>query len=174
MRTLVLDPLPSQLEELLEQRRRTGVDKHDEVWEGVYHVIPGPDIAHALVAQQLAVLLDAPARANGLVVSTEFNLGVSKDNYRVPDLGVHRDPQLTVWVPTAAIAVEVLSPDDDTWKKLPFYARHRVDELLIVDPADRSVTWLGLHGGEYRPIEHSGVLAMGASALTEQIDWPQG
>jgi hypothetical protein len=174
MRTLVLDPPPPQLEALLEQRRRTGTDKHDEVWEGVYHMIPGPDIAHALVAQQLAVLLDAPARAHGLVVSTEFNLGSNKDNYRVPDLGVHRNPQPAVWVPTAAIAVEVLSHDDDTWKKLPFYARHEVDELLIVDPTDRSVTWLALREGEYRPIEHSGVLDLSASALVEQIDWPQG
>jgi Putative restriction endonuclease len=174
MRTLVLDPSPPQLEALLEQRRRTGVDKHDEVWEGVYHMIPGPDIAHALVAQQLAVLLDAPAHANGLVVSTEFNLGSNKDNYRVPDLGVHHNPQLAVWMPTAVIAVEVLSADDDTWKKLPFYARHEVDELLIVDPANRSVTWLGLHEGEYRPIDRSMVLDMDASALAEQIDWPRG
>jgi Uma2 family endonuclease len=173
MRTLVLDPPPPQLEEFLEQRRRTGADHHDEVWEGVYHMIPGPDLAHALVAQQLAVLLDAPARAHGLVVSTEFNLG-AKDDYRVPDLGVHRNPQLAVWIPTAVIAVEVLSPDDDTWKKLPFYARHEVDELLIVDPADRSVTWLALREGEYRPIDHSGVLDLSASALAQQIDWPQG
>jgi hypothetical protein len=174
MRTLVLDPPPPQLEALLEQRRRTGTDKHDEVWEGVYHMIPGPGIAHALAAQQLAVLLDAPARAHGLVVSTEFNLGSNKDNYRVPDLGVHRNPQLAVWVPTAAITVEVLSPDDDTWKKLPFYAQHEVDELLIVDPAERSVTWLALREGEYRPVEHSQVLDLSASALVEQIDWPQG
>ena len=115
-------------------------------------MIPVAGIAHSLVAAQLAVLLDAPARANGLLVGAEFNLG-SKENYRVPDLGVHRDPQLAVWVPTAAIAVEILSPDDDTWKKLPFYAQHEVDELLIVDPADRSVTWLALREGEYRPIE---------------------
>jgi Uma2 family endonuclease len=173
MRTLVLDPPPPQLEALLEQRRRTGTDRHDEVWEGVYHMIPVGGIAHSLVAQQIGVLLDAPARANGLVVGLEFNLG-SKDDYRVPDLGVHRDPQLAVWVPTAAIAVEVLSPDDDTWKKLPFYARHEVDELLIVDPAERSVTWLARHEGEYRPIDHSEVLDLSAAALAERIDWPRG
>jgi len=171
MRTLVFDPPPPQLEALLDQRRRTGTDRHDEVWEGVYHMIPVAGIVHSLVAAQLAVLLDAPARASGLVVGTEFNLGV-KDNYRVPDLGVHRNPQPAVWVPTAAIAVEILSPDDDTWKKLPFYAQHEVDELLIVDPADRSVTWLALREGEYLPIEHSAILDLGASGLVERIDWP--
>ena len=54
----------------------------------------------------------------------------------MPDLGVHREPQLESWVPTAAIAVEILSPGDDTWAKLPFYAQRDVDELLIVDPAE--------------------------------------
>ncbi len=173
MRTLVLDPPPPQLQELIAQRQRTGVDRHDEVWEGVYHMIPVAGIVHSLVAAQLAELLGAPARANGLVVGTAFNLG-SKDNYRVPDLGVHRDPQLAVWVPTAAIAVEILSPDDDTWKKLPFYARHEVDELLIVDPAEHSVTWLALREGEYRPSDRSAILDLGASALAERIDWPDG
>jgi Uma2 family endonuclease len=171
MRTLVLDPPPPQLQELIEQRRRTGVDRHDEVWDGVYHMIPVAGITHSLVAQQLGVLLDAPAHAKGLVVSSEFNLG-AKDDYRVPDLGVHREPQLKARVPTAAIAVEILSPEDDTWKKLPFYAQHEVDELLIVDPSDRSVTWFALREGEYRQVDRSEILDLGATALAEGIDWP--
>jgi Uma2 family endonuclease len=79
-----------------------------------------------------------------------------------------------VWVPTAAIAVEILSPDDDTWKKLPFYAQHEVDELLIVDPAERSVRWLALREGEYRPVDRSEILDLTADALAERIDWPNG
>ena len=173
MRTLVLDPPPPALQELIEQRRRTGADRHDEVWEGVYHMIPGPNIGHALIAAQLAVLLDAPARANRLLVSTEFNLGAN-NNYRVPDLGVHREPRLGARVPTAAIAVEVLSPGDDTWEKLPFYAQHKVDELLIVDAIGHSVTWLALREGEHRPIDHSEILDLGAAALAARIDWPRG
>jgi len=173
MRTLVLDPPPPQLQELIEQRRRTGADRHDEVWEGVYHMIPAAGFGHSLIAAQLAVLLDAPARANGLLVGVEFNLGV-KDDFRVPDLGVHREPGFGAWVPTAAIAVEVASPGDDTWEKLPFYARHKVDELLIVDPAGESVTWLGLDSGEYRALERSGLLDLSSSTLAEQIDWPRG
>lgn len=171
MRTLVLDPSPPQLQALIEQRQRTGTDLHDEVWEGVYHMIPVAGVGHSLIAAQLATLLGTPARANGLVVGAEFNLG-GKDDYRVPDLGVHRDPAPAVWASTAAVAVEVLSPDDDTWKKLPFYAQHEVEELLIVDPGERSVTWLALREGEYRPIERSEVLDLSASSPAEQIDWP--
>jgi Uma2 family endonuclease len=173
MPTLVLDPPPPQLQELLERRRRTGADRHDEVWEGVYHMIPSANIVHSLVAQQLAVLLDAPARANGLVVGLEFNLG-TKNNYRVPDLGVHSEPQLGIRVPTAAIVVEILSPEDETWEKLPFYAEHRVDELLIVDPVSHSVAWFALRDGEYRPAERSEILGESASELAERIDWPRG
>jgi Uma2 family endonuclease len=171
MRTLVLDPPPPQLQELLERRRQTGADRHDEVWEGVYHMIPAPGTAHSFVAHQLAVLLDAPAGADGFVVSAEFNLG-ARDDCRVPDLGVHRERRLGTWIPTAAIVVEVLSPQDDTWEKLQFYAVHGVDELLVVDPSSRSVTWLALHEGEYRPIDQSQIIDLSASLLSSLIDWP--
>jgi hypothetical protein len=38
---------------------------------------------------------------------------------------------------------------------------------LVLDPP----RWLELVGEEYRPIERSGPI-LGASDLTEQIDWP--
>lgn len=171
MRTLVLDPPPPQLEELLERRRRMGADRRDEVWVGVYHMVPSPGGPHSLIVQQLAVLLDAPARAAGLRVSVEFNMGV-KDDFRMPDLGVHREGPLGVWIATAAIAVEVLSREDETWEKLPFYAEHGVDELAIVNPEARSVTWLALRDGEYRPADRSEIIDLSASDLADRIDWP--
>jgi Uma2 family endonuclease len=171
MHTLVLDPPPDELEELLERRRRVGADRHDEVWAGVYHMVPSPDTAHSLIVSRLVVLLDAPARAAGLCATVEFNMGV-KDDFRVPDLGVHRGTPHGVWVPTAAIAVEVLSPRDETWEKLPFYAEHGVDELVIVDPRAHSVTWLALGEGEYRPVDRSEIVDLGASDLADGIDWP--
>jgi hypothetical protein len=68
--------------------------------------------------------------------------------------------------------LEIVSPNDRTWEKLPFYAKHDVDELLIVDPQQRSVDWLALAEGEYRPVERSGVIELGPAELAEQIDWP--
>jgi hypothetical protein len=50
---------------------------------------------------------------------------------------------------------------------LAFYAAHDVDEVLIVDPRLRSASWLGLDGGEYRPIECSRLVALGAQGLAE-------
>jgi hypothetical protein len=40
--------------------------------------------ALSLIVQQLAVLLDSPARAAGLCASVAFNMGV-KDDFRIPD-----------------------------------------------------------------------------------------
>jgi hypothetical protein len=68
--------------------------------------------------------------------------------------------------------VEIISPGDRTPEKLPFYAAHQVDEVLIVNPLERTVRWLGLSGGEYRPLEHSGLIELGPGELAGQIDWP--
>jgi Uma2 family endonuclease len=101
-----------------------------------------------------------------------FNLGDSEEDFRVPDGGLHRPGAGELWHPTAALVVEIVSPDDESWQKLPFYAAHQVDEMLIVDPAERAVHWLTLTGGEYRPIERSSLIDLGPSDLAEHIDWP--
>ncbi|MHB8691966.1 MAG: Uma2 family endonuclease [Solirubrobacteraceae bacterium] len=173
MPTLVLGPPPPELAALLERRRRAGVDRLDEVWQGVRHMVPGPSFEHARVAQQLAVLLDGPARAAGLVPTmSEFNLGEGEHDFRVPDGGLHRPGAAGVWLSTAALVVEILSPGDESWQKLPFFAAHHVDEVLIVDPAERTVTWLALRDGEYAPVGRSGLIELGPTELAEQLDWP--
>ncbi len=74
--------------------------------------------------------------------------------------------------PWQPLVVEIVSPGDETWQKLPFYAAHKVDEVLIADPQTRAVNWLGLAGGEYGPIERSGLIDLGRDELAERIDWP--
>jgi hypothetical protein len=149
------------------------VDRLDEVWEGVRHMVPGPSIEHADLSQQLAVLLDGPARAAGLrPTMSEFNVGESEHDFRVPDGGLHRPGASGVWQPTAALIVEILSPGDESWQKLPFYAAHDVDEILIVDPSEQTVAWLGLRDGEYRPIERSALIDLGPATLAQRLRWP--
>jgi Uma2 family endonuclease len=171
--TLVMDPPPAEFEALLEQRRRWHADLHDEVWEGVYRMMPAAGEAHWRLDEQLAELLRPLARAAGLVSSGEFNLG-EPSNYRVPDRGLHRPEVRGDWRPTVALVVEIVSPGDESWQKLPFYAAHHVDEVLIVDPATRKVDWLVLNEGKYQPIERSGLIDLGVSNLAERIDWPGG
>jgi Uma2 family endonuclease len=173
MATLVLGTPPPELEALLERRRQAGVDRLDEVWQGVLHVVPGPSFEHARITQQLAVLLDGPARTAGLLPAMgEFNLGESEHDFRVPDGGLHRPGAAGVWLKTAAVVVEILSPGDESWQKLPFYAEHHVDEVLLVDPAERTVTWLALHDGQYEPVKASRLIELGPAELAEQLDWP--
>ena len=170
---MVKDPPPAGFEELLQRRRELGQDVLDEVWEGVYVMNPAPSEGHADVAQQLAELLGPAARAAGLWPRMSiFNLGEA-DDYRVPDGGLLRERLNRVRAPTAALVIEIVSPDDDTWNKAPFYAKRGVDELLIVDLQTRRVDWLGLDpGGEYRAIARSRLIELGPAELAEHLDWP--
>jgi Uma2 family endonuclease len=172
MRTLLPDPLPTEVEALLARRRQWGADTHDEVWEGVLHVVPAPSGEHSTLGAQVKALLREPAARAGLVVSDEFNVGEGNNDFRVPDGGLHRSKPRGVWFSTAALVLEVLSPEDDTWEKLPFYAAHHVEEILIVDPDTRRVHWLALTSGEYKPTEHSSLIDLGPAELSQRIDWP--
>ena len=173
MRTVVLGQ-PTELTQWLERRRALGQDRFDEMWEGEYHVAPAPRYAHGQVAAQLILLLTPVAKAAGLVGTTEFNLGASPDSYRVPDAGFHRSPPPadTIYIPTAAIVVEVLSPDDETYAKFDFYADHDVEEIVVADPARRLVQFWRLAAQSYSETTWSRLLEIRASDLTDQIDWP--
>jgi Uma2 family endonuclease len=172
--TLVLDdPPPRELRELLERRKRSGLHRLDEVWEGVLHMVPAPSHGHASISQQLAELLGPLARASGLEPTmAELNLGEDMEDFRVPDGALHRPGATGTWHPTAALVVEIVSPGDESWQKLPFYAAHDVDEVLIVDPQERTVHWLALDGGEYRETPRSALIELGPTELAEQLAWP--
>jgi Uma2 family endonuclease len=172
MRTLVLDPPTAGLDKLLERRRRSGLDRLDEIWEGVLHMVPAPTDGHGDIESQLHRIIGAPAKQAGLRMIGQSNLGESEHDFRVPDSALHRPGGAGTWHPTAALVIEIVSPGDESWEKLSFYAAHDVDEVLIVDPQERSVDWLALSSGEYRPVEHSSLIDLGPDELAEQIDWP--
>ena len=171
MPTLVLDPQPAAFERLLEERRRVGADRRDEVWQGVLHMIPPPSVEHERLAHRLHVLLDAHAETAGLVVAGTVGIGM-QSNHCVPDLALLRPGYKPQWNETAALVVEVVSPGDKTWEKVGFYATQRVDEVLIIDPDKRTVHWLKLAEGEYQPVERSGLIALGPAELAQRIYWP--
>ncbi len=173
MPTLVMDPAPAEIDALIEYRRRLDLDHYDEVWDGVLHKNPPPAAEHQYILQQLAVLLDPVARRAGFVpIINEFGLGDGKDNYRVPDGGLHRTLPRGVYQTTAALVIEVVSPADKSWEKFEFYAAHDVDEVLIIDRKEHRVHWFALRDGEYKPIERSGLIDLSANELAGKIDWP--
>lgn len=77
-----------------------------------------------------------------------------------------------VFYPTAALVMEIVSPGDESWGKLDFYAGRGVDELLIVDPQEMTVSWMGLEGGEYKHLKRSRLIELGAAELAQRIDRP--
>jgi Uma2 family endonuclease len=77
-----------------------------------------------------------------------------------------------VYLPTAALVLEIVSPGDQSWEKLDFYAAHGVEELLIADPQEKTVSWMGLVGGDYNHLKRSRLIELGAAELADQIDWP--
>lgn len=130
-------------ERMLEERRRKGLDGSDEMWEGVLHMVPPPGGPHQGLGTELHVVLYPLARRRGLVVRYEtglFRPGVD-DDYRVPDLLVASREHLTdrgVDGP-AELVVEILSPNDESYAKLAWYADLGVTEMLLVDPVSMAV-----------------------------------
>jgi Uma2 family endonuclease len=169
--TLVFDPQPAELEELVERRHRLDQDRRDEVWEGVLHMIPPPSVEHERIASMLHRLLGPLAEAAGLELTGAIGIGSAPDNYRVPDLVLLRAGFAPQWNDTAALVVEIVSPGDKTWDKLGFYGAHRVDELLIVDPAKRKVDWLALTGNAYEPVQRSRLIELTAGDVLRRLAW---
>jgi Uma2 family endonuclease len=168
---VVLGERPPEIEEFLKRRHALGQDGNDEVWEGEYHMVPMAHPRHGYVDSQLGVLLDPYAQRAGLVGTSAFNLG-EPENFRVPDRGFHRTMPSQLYVPTSAIVVEVVSPDDETWDKFPFYAARGVEEICAVEPLERRVRWWRLIGEGYEESDNSDLLGVRAAELERAIDWP--
>jgi Uma2 family endonuclease len=171
MRTVVMGKLPSELDAWIARRRALGHDRFDEVWNGDYHMAPAPHQWHSYLAMEIGRVLHRLADPLGLLVLDAFNLGVP-DNFRVPDLGLVRSLHDEVWVPTAAMVVEVVSPDDESWLKSDHYAAHGVDEVLIADPWERTLHLFVLVDGRYEPRDRSSLLDVAVGELHQAIAWP--
>jgi Uma2 family endonuclease len=135
MKAVVLEVDPA----LLEERRRLGIDRWDEMWEGVLHMVPPPSDRHQHVGTELLLVLGPLAKQRGLVVRYEtgvFRAGTDND-YRVPDL-VFAEPARRAERGIeggAELVVEIRSPGDESYAKLSWYAALGVREMLVVDPA---------------------------------------
>lgn len=171
MKTVVLGERPAEIESFLARRRALGQDLYDELWEGVYHVAPASHAWHGYLDNVLAELLGPYARRAGLVGTGPFNLG-GPDDYRVPDRGYHNGLPSGVWLPSAAIVVEIVSPDDETWAKFDFYARHQVDEICTAEAAGSRLRWFNLVGNAYDETGTSPLLDISADDIAARIDWP--
>lgn len=170
---VVLGPPPAEVEELIERRHRLGLDLYDEVWEGTYHMSPGPHADHGYLDDELASVLRPLAKAVGLVPYGPLNIGEDAHNYRVPDRALLRGQVHSTFVATAAAVVEILSPDDETFEKFSFYAARGVEEIFVVDGQKRGVRIFSLVEGAYDETGRSRLLDVSSSDLEAAVDWPE-
>lgn len=139
--TLILD---EQLAEKIRQERaESGIDRFDEVWEGVYVMAPIANNEHQDFSTKLATVFCTKIDFEKLG-STYAGINVSdrvrnwSHNFRIPDVAVFLNDTLatnhgTFWHGGPDFAVEIASKKDRTREKLDFYAKVKTSELLIVD-----------------------------------------
>jgi Uma2 family endonuclease len=140
-------------------RRQTGCDIWDEMWEGVLHVPPMPNRFHQDFEWSLETYLRrhwAP-QYQGKVYH-EINLasiGGWPNDYRIPDLLLLKPERFAIdrneyfeGAPTAV--VEIHSPGDEAYEKLPFYAKLGVPEVWIIHRDSRVPEIHVLRGKRYR------------------------
>ncbi len=150
-------------ERLIAERKRTGVDRYDEVWEGMYVMAAMPNNAHQKLLDDLGDILTEVVK-RGKLGDKYPGANVSdrrkgwESNYRVPDLVVVLKDSRAVDCGThfcggPDFLVEIQSPGDDTEEKVPFYAQIGVRELLIVHRDKRTLRLLRLEGEDLGPVE---------------------
>ncbi len=149
MKTVLLGDPPPEVTALLARRAALGQDRHDEVGDGILHVAPHAHTHHGIVDRSMAGVLEPYARDRGLIGTTSMNIG-GPGNYRVADGAYYRDELPDgVYAHTAAVIIEIRSPDDETFEKFGFYAAT----------------------GETRPV--SLVLGADMAVVTAAVRWPR-
>jgi Uma2 family endonuclease len=167
MRAVLVDA-----EREIERRRELGLDKKDELWDGVWHLVNAPKLWHQRLSLDLALVLVPRARGLGLepLVDAGLIADITKD-FRIPDQVYARPEHLTEdGVSSAALVVEVRSPGDESYVKLPFYAARGVTEVLIVHQ-ERRFDLYRLAGGGYQPVDGGACVTLGVVFAT--VDGPK-
>jgi Uma2 family endonuclease len=125
------------------ERARSGADRFDEVWDGVYIMAPLANDEHQRLAAFLVSILmhllgfDGLAKVRGGVNVSDRIKGW-KRNYRCPDVAVFLNETKAkncgaFWFGGPDWACEIVSPKDKSRDKLAFYSKVGVRELLIID-----------------------------------------
>lgn len=171
-------------EALLEERRRLGADRQDEMWEGVLHMVPPASGDHQRLSFAIALVFASRAHLVGLVPHMETGLYGGDDDYRVPDQIYARPSQLSPRgvEGDAPLVVEVLSPGDETYAKLDWYGDLGVGAVLVIEPGTRQPELFVNHEGRMvqvqsdqpLPVAVLGVALSVANGPKLRIVWDRG
>jgi Putative restriction endonuclease len=153
---LILDQ--DLIREFIQERHDQGIDRYDEVWEGVYIVPPIATNRHQSLVLAFSVIL-----FNVIVLEARGQVfpgaNVSarrvgwKRRFRGPDVvvvlsGSRAVDCTTHWMGGPDFLIEVQTPGDQTEEKIPFYGEIGVQELLIVHRDTRDLRLYRHNGNE--------------------------
>ncbi len=159
----------------LAMRRLIGIDRWDEVWEGILHMAPAPTDEHQRILDELIVFLTPLLRKSGRGTLRSginvFDEASPRENYRIPDLTFVRAGRSAVMKadgirggPPDAV-VEIRSPSDETYEKFPFFAKLGVPEVIVIDRDTKAVEIFRLIGGAYTKASADALGAVTAETL---------
>jgi Uma2 family endonuclease len=161
-------------DQLIQERKRKGIDLYDEVWEGMYVMPSMPTNAHQKLLDDLGdILTEVVKREKRGEKYQGANVSDRRKgwdhNYRVPDMVVVLNNSRAIDCDTHFFGgpdflVEIQSPGDDTEEKVPFYGKIGVRELLIIHRDKRALRLLRLEGEE---------LVLVKPSLLDGKDWHQ-
>jgi len=157
-----------------ESHEASDASKWDEVWEGVLHVPPLPNDEHQDLVYGLGIPLREVVQSPGL---GKVRPGVNvtdrhpnwKFNFRGPDVVVYlnSNPAInheTHWTGGPDFLIEIISPGEDPYAKLDFYAKVHTREVLIVHRQPWTLELFQLKGDTFS--------AVGRSDLMQPTDLP--
>jgi Uma2 family endonuclease len=163
MALMVLDPTDEK--RLRAEREASGADRYDEVWEGVYMMVPLANNEHQNLQTRLAGAIQYAVGWNGPVhVDAGANVSDREDdwthNYRIPDVvvvfpGSAAKDCGTHWCGGPDFCAEIASPGDRSRDKLHFYAGIGMRELLLIDRDPWALELYRLSVGQLRIVGRS-------------------
>ena len=154
MKAVLLEVSPAELA----RRKKTGEDRWDEMWEGVLHLSPAPGYEHQRIIAELLEFLRPLLKRNrrGELVPG-INVFRADDDYRIPDLTFVAHGRQEVLAVDGArqgpdLVIEVRSPGDESYDKLPFYAALGIREVVIILRDEKTSELFRLTGDRYLPV----------------------
>lgn len=155
---------------LLEQRRRSGADLWDEMWEGVLHMVPPPAERHQLLGAKLCAVLLPIAETLGLRLVQHIGLYRADDDYRGPDLAAYRPDQTSRRGLEAAaeLVIEIVSPGDESREKVPWFAALAIRDIFLIDRDTLDVERFEPRDG--RPIQTDHTRSEALGCTIERVD----
>jgi len=133
--------MPVVLPDILSYRKRHGLDRYDEMWQGVLHMAPAPNFPHQDLEGELASWLrrrwGRPIRAKVIQQINLASIGGWPDDYRIPDIILLAPDRFHInrneyFEGPPNLLIEIHSSGDETYEKLTWYAALGVPEVWVI------------------------------------------